>query len=172
METLLRKPQGGGIPPQRTAESWRSPFQERQVLAILFLLMSQLSGLGCNMQAQSPIPFVKLLFRNLPNISLYIHTHRHHMGFVARVTRPQCWPLGCTKGQVPGAITPLLQKNAETNVIHQFITYSTTLTESAGPAHRNTALCTWAGASLRRGPRTIGITSTTRPPPKAEIVVG
>lgn len=79
---------------------------------------------------------------------------------------------GLYKGQVPGAITPFLQKNAETNVIHQFITYSTTLTESAGPAHRNTALCTWAGASLQQGPRTIGITSTTRPPPKAEIVVG
>lgn len=27
------------------------------------------------MQAQSPAPFVKLLFRNLPNIALYIYTH-------------------------------------------------------------------------------------------------
>lgn len=54
----------------------------------------------------------------------------------------------------------------------QFITYSTTLTESAGPAHRNTALCTRAGASLGRGSRTTEITSTERPTQTADIAVG
>lgn len=92
------------------------------------------------------------------------------MGFVASHT-PTVLASGLYKGQVPGAVTPLLQKNAETNVIHQLITYSTTLTKVLGPPTGTLRYVHGQGQAFG-GPRTTGTASTTRPPPKAEIVVG
>lgn len=115
-----------------------------------FPLTSQLSSWGCNTQAWSPDPSVKLLFRNLPNISLYIYTHHHHMGFVAKSHTPTVLASGLYKGQGTwSGYSSSAEKCRDQR--HASRTVQTTLTESAGPAHRNDALCTLAGASLRRG---------------------
>ena len=101
------------------------------------------------MQAQSLGPFVKFLFRNLPNISLYIYTHHHHMGFVAKESHAHS--VGLWAVQRSRYLERLLLFCRKMQRPTQCITYSTTLTESAGPARRNDALCTWAGGQAFGG---------------------
>lgn len=101
------------------------------------------------MQGQSPGPSVKLLFRNLPNISLYIYTHIITTRVVS--LKSHAHSVGLQAVQRSRYLERLLLFCRKTQRPTQRITYSTTLTESAGPAHRNNALCTRAGASLRWG---------------------
>lgn len=68
MEILRGKPQSRGWDP-----TLEDPILGRQVLAMPFNPPTlRPRGAICK---QSPATFVKLLFRNLPNISLYIYTH-------------------------------------------------------------------------------------------------
>lgn len=145
----------GGAPQLHTSPA----LGQRQGTHFLFQRGSRFSSWaqGCKEPAQSQGPLVKLLFRNLPNIALYIHTSSPRV-FSRRVTRPQGWPAGRTQAQVPGAVTPLLQKkcrdqrNSSHTVQHR--------RKVLGPPAETTRYVHGQGQASGSEPRTAEVTST------------